>query len=426
MGFGAPSVNEIVKGEIYMGNLSAALSAEQRYQLGVTHIISVCPDYSSSNDHHLTISVDDTEYDDLLIHLPKACSFIEGALQCGGRVLVHCVMGISRSATVVAAYLMKSRNMDAATAIRYIKKRRPQVHPNYGFIKQLSTFAKCDYQPCLSHPAYRSWKRIQKQDVTNFLNKIVDTVSIIPDKLLLTSDFPNDAAQAESLLLDLGITHLLSLSPAEISSAVAASSTNHRHINIDDKTRESLLLALPKACKFIREAVDSGGLVLVHCLIESRACTVIGASLMSLRYCTPEQAFAVLEDALPLFSPTRNFSRHLELFYRCKHHPTRDHPMVREWLAAETGTACPQLKEKENSSPSSSSSKASPANATSKCTTQCRESVDLGKTAAQMLSETGIDLEAFGDALAKIQMDSMGLTANRTNRPLSAGIRPSG
>lgn len=52
----------------------------------------------------MSISVEDTEYDDLLIKLPEACAFIQKAIEHGGRVLVHCVMGISRSSTVVAAF----------------------------------------------------------------------------------------------------------------------------------------------------------------------------------------------------------------------------------------------------------------------------------------------------------------------------------
>jgi membrane-associated phospholipid phosphatase len=52
----------------------------------------------------MVIPVQDSEYEDLLIHLPNACLFIETALSRGGKVLVHCVMGISRSATVVCAY----------------------------------------------------------------------------------------------------------------------------------------------------------------------------------------------------------------------------------------------------------------------------------------------------------------------------------
>ena len=63
---------------------------------------------------------------------------------------------------------------------------RQQAHPNYGFIKQLDIFAKCGYEPSPSHPQYRSWKRRHVQDVSNYLNHIVDTAIIIPDKLLMT------------------------------------------------------------------------------------------------------------------------------------------------------------------------------------------------------------------------------------------------
>ena len=85
-------------------SLSAAVSLEQRSKLGITHIVSVCPEYPSTGPNHLTIPVQDSEYEDILIHLPMACRFVQTALDQGGRVLVHCVMGISRSTTVVAAY----------------------------------------------------------------------------------------------------------------------------------------------------------------------------------------------------------------------------------------------------------------------------------------------------------------------------------
>lgn len=91
------------------------------------------------------------------------------------------------------------------------------------------------------------------------------------------SEFPAEVDQAESLLLDLGITHLLSLSPAQLSSAVLPSSTKHFHINVSDHEQTSLLLALPSACKFIQDAISKGGQVLVHCLTESRACVVVCA-----------------------------------------------------------------------------------------------------------------------------------------------------
>ncbi len=66
--------------------------------------MSVCQDFPLEGPNHLIISVQDSEYDDILIHLPGACRFIKNTVEGGGRVLVHCHMGISRSATVIAAY----------------------------------------------------------------------------------------------------------------------------------------------------------------------------------------------------------------------------------------------------------------------------------------------------------------------------------
>jgi dual specificity phosphatase 12 len=84
--------------------LSANLDADYREKLGITHVVSVCTDCSSTGPNHLVISVDDNEYEDILVHMPKAVEFTHRALEEGGKVLVHCVMGVSRSPTIVAAY----------------------------------------------------------------------------------------------------------------------------------------------------------------------------------------------------------------------------------------------------------------------------------------------------------------------------------
>lgn len=306
-----PCVSEILKDQLYLGNLSAALSVEQRDRLSITHIVSVCPDYPSTGPKHLTIPVQDSELENLLIHLPDACNFIHNALQQGGRILLHCVMGVSRSTTVLAAYLMKTRNMRAPDAIHFIQQRRPQARPNYGFIKQLDIFEKCGYAPSSSHPQYRSWKRRHVQDINNYLNHIVDTVTIIPDKLLMTSEFPDDPEQAKSLLLEMGITHLLSISPAEYTPS-PTSVINH-HVNVNSQSPEALLLVLPSICDYIRDSVQNGGLVLIHCRTESRACTAVCAYLMS-RGSSHEQAFCVIQNVLPLFNPTKIFLQNLERF----------------------------------------------------------------------------------------------------------------
>lgn len=48
-------------------------------------------------------------------------------------VLVHCQMGMSRSSSLVIAFLMKEYGMSYAKAKKYTKDRREIVQPNEGF-----------------------------------------------------------------------------------------------------------------------------------------------------------------------------------------------------------------------------------------------------------------------------------------------------
>lgn len=58
-------------------------------------------------------------------------------LPLSGKVLVHCYMGISRSATISCAYLMIKKNMEALEALTTLRKNRA-IFPNDGFLKQLA------------------------------------------------------------------------------------------------------------------------------------------------------------------------------------------------------------------------------------------------------------------------------------------------
>lgn len=55
----------------------------------------------------------------------------------GGKTLVHCIAGISRSAALCIAYLMKYHKLCLKDSYNYIKLRRPTIRPNCGFFKQL-------------------------------------------------------------------------------------------------------------------------------------------------------------------------------------------------------------------------------------------------------------------------------------------------
>jgi len=337
------NIDAVVDGQIYIGNLAAAKSIDLRRQFGITHLLSVCQDIPPEGPNHLVIPVQDSEYDDILIHLPDACRFIKNTVESGGRVLVHCYMGISRSATVIAAYLMSSRQIPVQKAIAIIKRARPQIQPNYGFIKSLYAFEACRYSVSSTDATYRTWKRRHLQDVTCFLNNLSDTTVIIPEKLSLSSDFPSDPERAASLVSYLGFTHCISLSP------FATFPTNigfkHNHIEIPQCNKAGLLLALPSICKTIQDVLDNRGRILIHCLTESTAAIVACAYVMWSRHISYKQAYMTLHDALPLFNPTDNFTQLLELYAACNCSPYSGHPALQNWRTPGMALSTPLTKQ---------------------------------------------------------------------------------
>ena len=60
----------------------------------------------------------------MISHFPEVYKKIDSYLKLNKGVLVHCRAGMQRSATVVALYLMKKRNLDFENAKKYIRSKR--------------------------------------------------------------------------------------------------------------------------------------------------------------------------------------------------------------------------------------------------------------------------------------------------------------
>jgi atypical dual specificity phosphatase len=67
----------------------------------------------------------------------RANQVITDARNSGGKVLVHCVAGVSRSPTIIAAYLISKCSMSLKDALGLLVRARPVVCPRPGFIAQL-------------------------------------------------------------------------------------------------------------------------------------------------------------------------------------------------------------------------------------------------------------------------------------------------
>ncbi|KAJ7176178.1 protein-tyrosine phosphatase-like protein [Mycena crocata] len=137
---------------LFLGSQAGALDVELLRRKGITHILSVIQeddgDKSKEGDglRRMTISVQDWPDQELLIYFREANAFLDDArIIAQEGALVHCHQGVSRSATVVAAYLMATHPPihDADSAINFLKARRPIVQPNFGFPDQLALYGRC-------------------------------------------------------------------------------------------------------------------------------------------------------------------------------------------------------------------------------------------------------------------------------------------
>lgn len=115
-------------------------------QLQVRFIINVAPELpdtplsSVTKPLYLRINAYDRPATDLSVHFDEVADMIEEVRQLGGKSLVHCVAGVSRSATLCIAYLMKYGGMSLRAAYLHVKAIRPQIRPNTGFFQQLRCY----------------------------------------------------------------------------------------------------------------------------------------------------------------------------------------------------------------------------------------------------------------------------------------------
>ncbi|XP_050974596.1 serine/threonine/tyrosine-interacting-like protein 2 [Labeo rohita] len=131
---------------IYIAEKSVAVNKARLKRLGITHVVNAAHGtgvytgevfYQGMNITYMGIEVDDFTDADISPHFRACAEFIDDALLTHrGKVLVDSMMGVSRSAVLVAAYLMIFQNMSIMEALLEIRKKRA-INPNEGFIKQL-------------------------------------------------------------------------------------------------------------------------------------------------------------------------------------------------------------------------------------------------------------------------------------------------
>ncbi|KAG7515569.1 phosphatase Slingshot-like 2-like isoform X1 [Solea senegalensis] len=128
---------------VFLGSEWNASNLEELQNSGVQYILNVTREidnfFPGVFEYH-NIRVYDEEATDLLAYWNDTYKFISRAKKAGSKCLVHCKMGISRSAATVIAYAMKEYGWDLNKAFDYVKERRAVTKPNPSFMRQLEEY----------------------------------------------------------------------------------------------------------------------------------------------------------------------------------------------------------------------------------------------------------------------------------------------
>lgn len=154
---------EIIQGKLYLGNNEAAKNKEILIKNNITSIL-ICGYFLSEffpNEYiYKTLEFEDNEHELITFALVKGIDFIDKN-KC---ILVHCRKGISRSSSVVIAFIMFHYKKNFDEAFNFVLKKKNNIQPNENFIQQLKNFDEmikvCNYD-----------KKMIKEFCLNFTNK---------------------------------------------------------------------------------------------------------------------------------------------------------------------------------------------------------------------------------------------------------------
>ena len=124
-----------------MGNEDGQRDLKTLKDLGISHIL-ICGSYLKTfhpkDFNYLQLEMDDSLEEDLNKFIPNCFDFIEKSQ----KIYVHCAAGISRSASIVIAYLMYKKKITYEQSYKIVKEHRKEIFPNPNFEEQLKKMEK--------------------------------------------------------------------------------------------------------------------------------------------------------------------------------------------------------------------------------------------------------------------------------------------
>ncbi|KAJ2803635.1 hypothetical protein H4R21_001962 [Coemansia helicoidea] len=142
---------QLIMPYLYLGS-EQNVAAAQLDARGVTHVVNVAEEVARAESGEVDIGgghrVRYRHYRwghseaDMARDFAGCFAFIDAARRRHEGVLVHCQLGVSRSASLVIAYAMRTMDMGFAAAYDYVRLRAPCISPNLSLIAQLCEYGR--------------------------------------------------------------------------------------------------------------------------------------------------------------------------------------------------------------------------------------------------------------------------------------------
>ncbi|KAH8917916.1 phosphatases II [Atractiella rhizophila] len=141
---------EILPG-LFVGPFQAAKNKEALQKDGITHVLCIADPreqfllrpYFPGEFEYKIMLIRDSQDQNLVTLFPECREFITSSRSQGGKVLVHCGDGISRSPAIVTAYVMVTENIPYEEAFDHVQSRRFCASPNPAFHHQIEVRFLC-------------------------------------------------------------------------------------------------------------------------------------------------------------------------------------------------------------------------------------------------------------------------------------------
>jgi len=130
---------------LYLCAGCAILSDKRKViSMGITCIVNISSELNTKiNDkriNYIQLPVIDSPRTDLSCYFRVIANLIQANAEAGGKTIIHCVLGVSRSASLCIAYFITYYNQTVEEAIEWVRSQRFIINPNEGFRKQLKQY----------------------------------------------------------------------------------------------------------------------------------------------------------------------------------------------------------------------------------------------------------------------------------------------